>query len=228
MDAMKTSRLLAATLSCAFAVPALASGGWAALDAPVRAFLDAELAPRGVSYQLRRPAGRLALPACAAPQLSWPAGAAQSGNTFVEVGCAAAGWQLRYPVSIGEARVGVVTTRRIQAGETLSAADLKLAPLPNPALGGQVLDAPEAAVGQVVKSGLPEGAWLRRFMLVAPIVVRSNQPVLVRAQSDGFVVSAQGKALGNAAAGDEVSVRMPSGRQVRGRVQADGSVRLPF
>ncbi|RXZ43341.1 flagella basal body P-ring formation protein FlgA [Crenobacter cavernae] len=228
MAGMKISRYLALAFLTVGAAHAAAAGGWASLEAPVRAFLDAELKPRGVTYKLVRPSGKLDLPACTAPAAGWPAGSAQSGNTYVEVHCPEAGWQVRFPVGIDESRMGLVTTRRIQAGEALSASDVRLASLPNPALGRQVLNVAEAAVGQVARSGLPEGAWVRRYMLAAPRAVHANQPVMVHALSDGLSVAAQGKALANAAVGDEVTVRMPSGRQVRGEVQKDGSVRLAF
>ena len=50
----------------------------------------------------------------------------------------------------------------------------------------------------------------------------------VVASGEGFAAAADGLAIGNAAEGEQVSVRMTSGRVIRGQVLADGSVMVIF
>lgn len=160
--------------------------------------------------------------------VSWPPGVPMTGSTFVEVSCPDKGWNVRYPVVIDENRMGVVTTRRLQAGETIGAGDIRLVELSNPALGHNVFSSVDEVVGKTVRSGLPPGTWVRNFMVQAPIIVRANQLVRVLAEDGNFQVSADGVATNNAAIGEAVSVRMPNGRVVRGTVRADGNVAVRF
>ncbi|WP_158300930.1 flagellar basal body P-ring formation chaperone FlgA [Chromobacterium sp. ATCC 53434] len=131
-------------------------------------------------------------------------------------------------MKINEKRVGVALNRAMAPGEQITADDVRLVDISNPALAGNVLTDASQAIGQVMRTGAPTGAWLRNFMVRAPYLVRSNQQVKVMAQGDGFSAEAEGTALGNAAQGDQISVRLSTGRVVRGMVQADGSVAVVF
>jgi flagella basal body P-ring formation protein FlgA len=201
---------------------------WQALEPSVRAFLQGELKSRKATFRLNRPGSNLHLPACDGLTAYWPPGVPMTGSTFVEVSCPDKGWSVRYPVVIDEKHMGVVTTRRMQAGEVVGAGDVRLAELPNAALGNNLLANIDDVIGKVVRSGLPPGTWMRTFMVQAPIVVHANQPVRVLAEDGGFQVSADGIATNNAAVGEAVSVRMPSGRLIRGTVRADGNVVVQF
>ncbi|HJU49530.1 MAG TPA: flagellar basal body P-ring formation chaperone FlgA, partial [Pseudogulbenkiania sp.] len=151
-----------------------------------------------------------------------------SGNSSLDLSCPVAGWSLRLPVTIAEKRMGVVATRPLKAGELLTPDDVRLAEMTSPALSRNVLNRLDQAVGQSMRSSVPAGAWLRSFMLQQPDVVRTNQRVKVLAQGDGFVANAEGTARGNAAIGEPVRVKMGSGREVSGMVQADGSVLVSY
>jgi len=201
---------------------------WQALEAPVRNFLQGELKGRTATYKLGRPASSLRLPECPALALNWPPGVPLSGPTYVEVSCPSSGWNVRYPVNIDERKLGVMTTRRLQPGEIVTAADVRLTELPGSDLGGNVLGGLDDVVGKVARNGLPAGTWVRNFMVQAPVVVRANQVVQVIAEDSGFRVLADGVAMNNAAVGENVSVRMPAGRMVRGTARADGGVAVHF
>jgi flagella basal body P-ring formation protein FlgA len=58
-------------------------------------------------------------------------------------------------------------------------------------------------------------------------MVSAGQPVKV-GRGRWFRVLSEGVANGNAAVGDAVSVRLSSGRVVRGMVQPDGTVSLSY
>ncbi|WP_239690863.1 flagellar basal body P-ring formation chaperone FlgA [Chromobacterium sphagni] len=211
-------------------MPAWADGvqNLAQLEWLANQFLKHELELRAATWKLGQLDRRLALPACSRPKADWATPGVTTGATFVAVSCPDLGWSLRIPVSINEKRLGVVLSRPMAAGEMISAADVRLVDIANPALASNVLVDLNLAIGQVMRTGAPSGAWLRSFMVRAPYLVRSNQQVKVQAQGDGFAAEAEGMAMGNAAQGEQVTVRLSNGRVVRGTVQADGSVAVIF
>lgn len=197
------------------------------LEQMARRFVQAELSQRpGASFHLGRFDRRLVLPACAAAQIAWSDGAAPNGSSFVDVYCMDPSWRLRLPVSISEARMGLVLTHPVRAGDTLSAEDVQLVPVPDPRMNRDVLTDLSQVLGQTMSSGAGAGIWLRSFMVRPPIVVKMNQRIRVVVDGDGFTVAAEGVATANGRAGDVVAVRMQSGQLIRGVVSADGTVSL--
>lgn len=201
------------------------------VDQLVRAaqqFVENELKHRPSTFKMGKPDARVALPACDQLLVGWGNGAARTGATFVDVSCPSLGWSLRLPVTVTEKQFGVVTTRALRAGQILTAEDLKQVEL----VGAQhatrlVVDASQA-VGKMLTTGLPLGAWLREFMLRAPQVIRANQPVKVAVSGKGFSIQAEGTAVNNASVGERASVRMASGRVVSGTVMEDGIIAVLF
>ncbi|MBM2882915.1 flagellar basal body P-ring formation chaperone FlgA [Chromobacterium amazonense] len=191
-------------------------------------FLKRELGLREASWKLGQLDRRLAVPACAKPKAEWANPAVTTGATAVLLSCPDLGWTLRLPVMINEKRLGVALNRAVAPGEQLTADDVRLVEISNPALASNVLTDASQAVGQVMRSGAPSGAWLRNFMVRAPYLVRVNQQVKVSAEGEGFAAEAEGMAMGNAALGEQVNVRLSTGRVVRGMVRQDGSVAVVF
>jgi flagella basal body P-ring formation protein FlgA len=197
------------------------------LEQAARRFVQGELSQRpGASFRLGRFDRRLVLPLCAEPQVAWSDGAAPSGNSYVDVYCIDPAWRLRLPLAISEARMGLVLTHPMRAGDTLTADDVQLVAVPDPRMSRDVLSDPAQVLGQTMSSGVGAGIWLRSYMVRPPIVVKMNQRVRVVVAGDGFTVEAEGTSTANGRAGDVVAVRMPSGQLVRGVVSADGSVGL--
>lgn len=209
-------------------VCAAANQDMVALEKLADRFMQQEVSHRQASYKLGRLDRRLVLPACASPKVDWSNAAQTTGNTSLVIVCPDSGWSIRLPVAINEKQLGVVLTRSVAAGEVLQAGDVKLVDIANPAMARNVLNELSLAVGQSMRSGAPAGSWLRNFMVHAPYAVRTGQPVKVSAGGDGFSVLSEGTANGNAAVGEAVSVRLSSGRVVRGMVQPDGTVSLAY
>lgn len=215
---------------CAWAVLACAAGtqDLGRLEALAGDFLKHELSMRPATWTLGQLDRKLAVPACVQPKADWANPGVTTGATFISVSCPEQGWALRIPVRINEKKMGVALSRAVAAGEVLSAEDVRLIDVPNPSLARNVLDDLQQAIGKTMRTGAPAGAWLRSFMVRAPYLVRSNQRVKVVASGEGFAAAADGLAIGNAAEGEQVSVRMTSGRVIRGQVLADGSVMVIF
>ncbi|BBF83870.1 flagellar basal-body P-ring formation protein FlgA [Aquitalea magnusonii] len=224
---MKFSPLMLAWLLPGLA-QAAASQDMAALEKLADRFMQQEMAPRQATYKLGKLDRRLVLSACASPRVDWSNTAQTTGNTALVIVCPDSGWSIRLPVSINEKQLGVVLTRSVSAGEVLQQGDVKLVEVANPAMARNVLSNLDLAVGQSMRSGAPAGSWLRSFMVHAPYLVRAGQPVKVEAGGEGFRVLSEGIANGNAAIGDAVSVRLNSGRVIRGVVLPDGTVSLSY
>jgi len=158
-----------------------------------------------------------------------PAGGRLWGNSTVGARCAAgANWSIYVPVTVRIQAPVVVAARPLANGKVLAAEDLNLQTQDLTQLPAGVLLDPALAVGQTLNVGLLPGYALRQDMLRAPIVIRQGQSVRLVAQGGGFSVSAEGKALGNAAAGQAVQVRTAAGQTVSGVARPDGSVEVSF
>jgi flagella basal body P-ring formation protein FlgA len=82
------------------------------------------------------------------------------------------------------------------------------------------------AIGRVPNVSLAAGLPLRADVLRGAFVVTRGQTVRIIFSAEGFKVSSEGQALGNAAAGEYVQVRAASGKVVKGRASSAGVVEV--
>jgi len=167
------------------------------------------------------------LPPCSAHEAFSPPGTRLSGKSHVGVRCLGPNiWSVLVPVQISVTGNYVTTSRPLAAGQAITAADLNvlsgdLSTLPT----GVVID-PQSAIGKTLRNSLGAGQPLRGDQLLAPLVIRQGQTVNVISKGPGFAVSAEGKAMNNAAEGQLAQIRMNSGQTVSGIARADGSVEI--
>lgn len=222
---MSATKKNAAWLALLLPALALAAGqDLGALQREAQRFVDTEGRKSGQSWQVGKPDARLALPACDRLEFAWR----DSGRGRVEASCPALGWSLTLPVEQAAAGKVYVTTRQIGVGEVISAADIRLESVDNALLRRQGVSDPAQLIGREARSVVPAGSVARPALLRAPQLVKLRQPVKVVVGNGDFSVSAEGVSLGNAAVGEGVIVRMPSGKQVQGVVAADGTVLVPM
>lgn len=186
--------------------------------------------PGQVAFSVTPLDSRLSLPACPAPEAFLPAGSRLWGRSTVGVRCTSAGmpWTIYASVQIEISGEYVVTARPIARGEPVGLQDLALmrgdlAKLP----AGIVVD-PMHAVGKQFAISMGAGQPVRQDMLRAPHVVVQGQGVKLISEGPGFRVSTEGKALANAADGQSVQVRAPSGQTVSGIARAGGVVEVRY
>ncbi len=170
---------------------------------------------------------RLSLPHCPAPEAFMPPGGRLWGKSAVGVRCMApVAWTVYASVTVEVSAEYVVTARPMGQGETVNMQDLTtmrgdLARLP----AGVVVD-PLHAVGKQLAMSLGAGQPLRRDMLRLPQVIAQGQGVKLVSEGPGFRVSTEGRALGNAADGQTVLVRGPSGQTISGIARSGGIVEV--
>jgi flagella basal body P-ring formation protein FlgA len=164
---------------------------------------------------------------CRTISVSMQPGARPWGRTHVQARCTeGASWNLYVPVEIHVTADYVVSARPLRAGQTITGADLTtrrgdLAELP-----ANVLTDTAQALGQTAGAALPAERPVRGDLLRKPVVVRQGQSIRVISGGTGFQVAGEGKAMGNAIAGQVIQVRMNSGQTISGVAQADGSVHV--
>lgn len=169
------------------------------------------------------------LPPCSAHEAYSPPGTRLSGKTHIGVRCLGPNiWSALVPVQIAVSGSYVTTTRPLAAGQTLQAGDLTTLSGDVSSLPTGVVTDPEMAIGKTLRNSLGAGQALRSDQLQAPLVVRQGMSVRLISRGSGFAVSAEGKAVNNAAEGQMVQVRMNSGQTLSGIAQADGSVEVSY
>ncbi|WP_237247854.1 flagellar basal body P-ring formation chaperone FlgA [Sideroxyarcus emersonii] len=181
--------------------------------------------PGKVSIQIENIDARTALPACT------PLEAFQSGNspllgkTSIGVRCNGnPGWSIFVQATIRVSATLLVANHPLLQNKVLNANDFSLrdGELGQPG----ILTDPAQAVGKMPRFGIGAGQVLREDMLRAPFVVIQGKTTEVRVNSAGISVRTSGEALNNAAEGQAVQVRMPSGQVVSGMATAAGDVEV--
>ena len=169
------------------------------------------------------------LPPCSAHEAYTPPGARMIGKTSVGVRCLGPNiWNVLIPVEIAVTGNYVTSARPILAGQPIQPGDLHVLSGDVSSLPTGIISDPAAALGKTLRNSLGAGQPLRNDQLISPMVIRQGQTVRVVSRGSGFAVSAEGKAINNAADGQVVQVRMNSGPTVSGIARADGSVEISF
>ncbi len=169
------------------------------------------------------------LPACAALEAFLPAGTRPWGRISVGVRCdSPVVWTAYLQAQVTVVADYLVAARPLRAGQVLGPADYASHRGDLTALPDNTLTDPTQASGHLTRIAVAAGQPLRGDMLRVPHAVRQGQNVQVVSAGPGFQVSAQGRALGNAAPGDSVRVRLANGQVVTGTAQASGKVEVAF
>lgn len=167
------------------------------------------------------------LPECANLNAFLPAGARAWGSTSVGVRCTAPiAWTIYVPAKVAVFGDYLVVSRPLQAGQLVTTSDLERRHGDLAAEGdGAMLDAARA-VGLPARIAIAAGQPLRSDMLRIPPVVKRGEQVRVVTQGPGFSVANEGRALNDAAEGQQVRVRLGSGKVLVGTARHDGVVEL--
>jgi flagella basal body P-ring formation protein FlgA len=224
------SSFFAYLLAYSLAVPAQAQPGQdgGAVRKVVEQFLQTQSAglPGKVTITVGQVDPRMALAACPEPQAFQQPGARAWGKITVGVRCTAPSWTVYIQAQVNVIAEYVAAAAPLAQGQPIDASQLAmvkgdLAALPN----GIVTDMAQA-IGRTPTISLPAGTPLRLDNLKSKPVVMANQTVRVISNGAGFSVSAEGRALTNAAEGQVVQVRTPSGAMLSGTAKAGGIVEV--
>jgi flagella basal body P-ring formation protein FlgA len=172
---------------------------------------------------------RMSLAACGAPQAFQQPGARAWGKTTVGLRCAApSAWTIYVQAQVSVLADYVAAAVPLAQGQPIEQGQLvmmkgDIAAMPN----GIVTDMAQA-VGRSAIVSLASGTPLRLDALRSKPVVQQGQLVRVVSAGAGFRVSAEARAIGNAADGQVVQVRTPGGAIISGVAKAGGLVEVVF
>lgn len=170
---------------------------------------------------------RLQLAACQSLQAYLPAGARLWGRSNVGVRCQRPeNWSVMVPVSVQVMVNALFAARALPRGEPVADQDIITQRVDLTQLPAGVLTDRSQAVGRVPNVSLAAGLPLRADVLRGAFVVTRGQTVRILFFADGFTVSSEGQALGNAAVGEYVQVRATSGKVIKGRASSAGVVEV--
>ncbi|WP_322403744.1 flagellar basal body P-ring formation chaperone FlgA [Massilia luteola] len=202
-----------------------------ALRTVVEQFLHTQTAglPGTVTVKVGAIDARTALAACPAPEAFLQPGARAWGKTTVGVRCTApSNWTLFVQAQVNVQADYVAAALPLAQGQPIEQSQLVLvkgdiASMPN----GIITDMAQA-LGRTPTVSLAAGTPLRLDTLRSRPVVQQGQAVRLVSNGNGFSVSAEGKAIGNASDGQIVQVRTPGGAVVSGTARAGGMVEVAF
>jgi flagella basal body P-ring formation protein FlgA len=172
---------------------------------------------------------RLALAQCGALEVFTPPGSRLWGSSSVGVRCTAPQpWTIYVGVTVRVKGPYVTAARAIAGGQALTENDLAFMHGDLTQMPAGVVTDPSQAVGKTTAAPLAAGQPLRSDLLRTRFAIQQGQTVKVVSSGPGFRVSAEGRSLVNAAAGQVAQVRSAGGQTVSGIARDDGSVEVRF
>jgi flagella basal body P-ring formation protein FlgA len=202
-----------------------------ALRALVEQFLLTQTAglPGTASVRVGQVDARTALAACPAPEAFLQPGARPWGKTTVGVRCTApSNWTVYIGAQVSVQADYVTAALPLAQGQAIEAGQLIVARGDIAAMPAGIVTDMAQAVGRTPTVSLAAGTPLRLDLLRSKPVVQQGQAVRLVSTGNGFSVSGEGRAIGNAGDGQVVQVRTPSGAVVSGTARTGGAVEIAF
>jgi flagella basal body P-ring formation protein FlgA len=151
-----------------------------------------------------------------------------SGRTNARVRClGSTPWSIYVPVTIRAYREVVVTTRALQPGQIIAAADVSLEERDTLAGGSRALQSLDEAIGHSVRRSLAARALVGATAVEQPVLVKRGERVSLRASNGGIAVTANGEALADGRSGERIRVRnLQSQRVIEATVTGPGKAEV--
>ncbi|EML1935247.1 flagellar basal body P-ring formation chaperone FlgA [Providencia vermicola] len=178
--------------------------------------------PNQVSIEIKTPIERW--PNCEKPQIFPPVGRRNMGNISLPVQCGKKKQFIQLTVNVtGQYHVA---TRNITRGEKIEFVDIGtkkglLHKLPSGTINDKV-----AIRGSIALRDINAGQTLTQSMMRKPWAIKAGQNVYVFANGNHFSVKYEGRAINNAAIGENIRVRLINGQVVNGSALENGSVQI--
>jgi flagellar basal body P-ring formation protein FlgA len=172
---------------------------------------------------------RMNLAACAAPEPFLPNGSRAWGRTTVGIRCTVPSpWTIYVAATVKVQGEYVAAAVPLAQGQAVGPEDLAMVRGDLTALPAGIVTDAAQAVGRTTTISIPAGAPLRNDALRSVAAVQQGQTVRLVTAGPGFRVSAEGRALNNAAEGQIAQARTASGQVVSGVARAGGTVEVSY
>ena len=184
-----------------------------------------------VSYESEKPDPRLSLAACSGPlDVDFSGDPWKSGQPSMLIQCSGERpWRMYLGATVEIRGPALVASRPLARGERIRADMLNQQTVAvNASRRGTIAEA-QTIIGMEVRRSINRGSLITPDLLAAPDAVERGDHVIITASSGSFTVRSRGKALANAAIGEQVLVEnLQSSRTVKGRVTGPGQVLIPM
>lgn len=174
---------------------------------------------------------RLRLKQCDQPLESYtPQGKKQMGKITVGIRCnGTTPWSLFVPVTVKVMTKIVVASNSLSRGSIIQPGDVTVELRDISRLHRGFLEDTKAVIGKKLRQRIGRNQVITPSKLVAPLTVKRNNRVLIRASNKAVQVSMAGKALQNGSMGQIIRVKNESSnKEVDARVVAPGIVEVPM
>ncbi len=172
---------------------------------------------------------RTYLPACAAPEPFLPGGSRLWGKTTVGIRCSVPSpWTIYVPATVQVIAEYLVTAVPVAQGQMISGNELAKIKGDLTALPARIITDMSQAIGRTAAVSLVAGIPLRSDALRAQQAIQQGQTVRLVSSGPGFRVSAEARALNNAAEGQVAQARTASGQVVSGVARTGGVVEVSY
>ncbi|MCP5244665.1 MAG: flagellar basal body P-ring formation protein FlgA [Burkholderiales bacterium] len=170
---------------------------------------------------------RITLPKCAKLSPFMPPGSRLWGKTSVGVRCEEQeSWTIYVQAEVKIMADVLHIARPVSRDQIIDYGDVALQIVNLTQMPEGVLTSYTQAVGKIAVTNLSSGQPLRQNMLRAPYVILRGQNVKLMVKGRGFSVSSEGHALSDAAEGQVVQIRNPSGRIISGLARHNSIVEV--
>jgi flagellar basal body P-ring formation protein FlgA len=223
--------LLSLTAAAAGAQVPVARQDQAALRQRIEQFLRVQTAglPGQVNITVGQIDSRLSLAACAAPEPFVPNGSRMWGKTTVGVRCTVPSpWTIYVSTTVQVVAEYLVAATPLAQGQVLGLNDLAKMRGDLTTLPQGILTDVSQAVGRTAASSLAAGTPLRGDALRSQPAVQQGQTVRLVSNGPGFQISAEARAISNAAEGQVAQARTSSGQVVSGIAKMGGVVEVTY
>lgn len=171
----------------------------------------------------------LKLTACPDAQVFLPAGSRAWGRTSVGVRCSAPSvWTIYVQAEVRVSAQYLVAAAPLAQGRIVTSEDLMFETGDLTQLPAGIFTDMDQAVGRTVNVSMRAGTVVRMEMLRLPTAILQGQTVLLTSEGKGFSVSAEGRALTKASAGQIVQIKVANGQVVSGIARDGGLVEVGF
>jgi len=228
MKTLSTALLLSLITGTAFAAE---SQDPAKLRQTVDQFLQVQSAglPGKVTVTVGNVDGRMKLAACPAPEAFLMPGSKPWGKTTVGVRCAAPSpWTVYIQANVSVLGNYIAAAAPVPQGQPIVDSQLATIQGDLTTLPASIATDKAQVLGRTSNIAISAGMPLRLDSLRIKPVVQTGQLVHIVSAGPGFKVSAEAKAVANAADGQVVQVRTAGGQNISGIARAGGMVEVAF
>lgn len=167
------------------------------------------------------------VPTCNRLDAYLPPNARLWGKTMVGVRCKdPVDWSVQVPIMVRITATVVITARPVARRQVLTEADLAQRTMDVSQLPLGLLTDKDQALGHRTVAALAAGTPLRGDMLRSAPAITQGQTVKLLYKGDSFHISGEARALGDASLGEQVVVRVDSGKVLRGVAVEKGVVQV--